>query len=217
MVLRCAECALEIDGVAPPAPPDVVASPTGEKAVLVKWTAIPEEVLGYRVYRATSEDGLAAGRIADALKETRLADPVTEERVYFYAVSAVDLAGNESPLSRHVRVLADVTASGPPDLSAPSVDSSVTVRLQWKSPTGAEQAGCSRGSESAARPASPPRTETAHCRWRNECGATTGTPTNEPRGSPRKGRSAMTGGTMIDLHRTSRTPGNDSPCGRSWR
>ncbi len=133
-----AEATLVVDGLAPSAPADVVASPSGEKAVLVKWTAIPEEVSGYRVYRATSEDGLPAGRIADALKETRLADPVTQERVYFYAVSAVDLAGNESPLSRPVRVLADVTASGPPELSAPSVDPSVTVRLLWKPPSGAD-------------------------------------------------------------------------------
>ena len=88
--------------VTPPAAPRGVFSVTGDGQVTLRWFANTEsDVVGYRIYEAPCASGSSCpyDRVgttsATQFVVTGLANGITR----FYAVSAVDRAGNESPLS----------------------------------------------------------------------------------------------------------------------
>lgn len=80
--------------------------PTGAATARLSWDSNPEpDVIGYRVYIGTSSGNYAQPRGAGidvsgatTYTVTGLAKGVR----YFFAVTAVDASGNESPLSREV-------------------------------------------------------------------------------------------------------------------
>ncbi len=82
----------------PPDPPAGLAAAPGNGQVSLTWTANTEpDLAGYRVYRGT-----ASGSYGAPLNGTLLTSPsyvdttVTNDTPYFYAVTAVDIFGNQS-------------------------------------------------------------------------------------------------------------------------
>lgn len=94
----------------PPATPQgllavVMPSTAGAPAYIeLSWNISPEtDLAGYYVYRSESSDTPGARIDAELLPSPAFRDTsVSVGKSYFYRVSAVDRAGNESPLSRAV-------------------------------------------------------------------------------------------------------------------
>jgi hypothetical protein len=85
-----------------PAPPAAVTSITADGEVILEWYPNGEwDLSGYKVYRSYQRAG-DYGRIGTvpAGTEFYVDDDVQNGVTYWYAVSAVDSDGNESPLSR---------------------------------------------------------------------------------------------------------------------
>jgi len=87
------------DLLAPPAPRDLVAI-SDDRRVELAWEAV-DDAASYNLYRTTITGGHYT-MIAAGLTEPRFTDTGVENmRRYFYAVTAVDAAGNESAMSAH--------------------------------------------------------------------------------------------------------------------
>lgn len=118
------------DRTPPPVPAGLTADP-GDQRVLLSWNTVDaEDLTGYRLYRAVGEppDTSDAPLTQDLVSETSFTDTsTTENQTYRYGVTAVDTAGNESPLSQEAsaflypdQIQAEITrsfgeASGPGD------------------------------------------------------------------------------------------------------
>lgn len=93
-----------------PAPPSglvavfVPATTTAPAAVELSWSVSEEtDLAGYRVYRSEQPEQLGVQLSAELLVQTTFRDAqLTVGRRYFYRVTAVDRAGNESPASAPV-------------------------------------------------------------------------------------------------------------------
>ncbi|WP_225838677.1 fibronectin type III domain-containing protein [Streptomyces sp. NK08204] len=106
----------------PPAAPAGVSADSGGDGVSLAWGTVADAGT-YRVYRATSADGTYS-RIATAGQPSYLDASGTEGTRYYYRVTAVDAAGNESARSAAVSGVHE-------DLTPPSAVTGLTV-----SPTG---------------------------------------------------------------------------------
>lgn len=88
--------------VHPPAAPRGLYSVTGDAQVTLRWLANTEgDVAGYRVYSSTCASGATCpyDRIGTATGTTFVVSGLTNGATRYYAVAAVDAAGNESPLT----------------------------------------------------------------------------------------------------------------------
>lgn len=88
--------------VTPPAAPRGLFSVTGDKSVTLNWLANTEgDLAGYRVYEAPCASGSNCpyDRIGATAATQFVANGLTNGVTRYYAVSAVDASGNESPLS----------------------------------------------------------------------------------------------------------------------
>ncbi len=97
------ESCLAVKDITPPAPPAGVSALAREDAVEVSWSPSAEaDLAGYRIYRA--EEGGQPARVAEApATETSWRDTAAGQGApRYYAVSAYDKAGNESPPSAPV-------------------------------------------------------------------------------------------------------------------
>ncbi len=89
----------------PPAAPQGVSAIETAAGVELVWHPNSEpDLAGYKVYRR--EDGKPFELLSHELARTPVFQDTTAApgRAYFYAVSAVDLSGNESPKSEEVRI-----------------------------------------------------------------------------------------------------------------
>ncbi len=106
--LACAiyACAMPPDTEAPDVPL-VAAIEAGRRSITITWQpSTAGDLAGYRVHRRGSYgeyEGLTPSPIAES---TFVDSSVLEDAVYGYAVTAVDLTGNESAMSREVRASA---------------------------------------------------------------------------------------------------------------
>ncbi|MEU6650273.1 PA14 domain-containing protein [Streptomyces sp. NPDC046900] len=106
-----------VDRTAPPAPTGLSIAREPED-LRVRWSAV-EGAASYRVYRATSADGTYIG-IGATAQVSYVDASAAEGTTYYYRVTALDAAGNESARS--------VAASGTLwDLTPPSAVTGVTV------------------------------------------------------------------------------------------
>ncbi|MGW2936948.1 fibronectin type III domain-containing protein [Streptomyces sp. NPDC001156] len=106
-----------VDRTAPPAPTGLSIAREPED-LRVRWSAV-EGAASYRVYRATSADGTYTG-IGATAQVSYVDASAAEGTTYYYRVTALDAAGNESARS--------VAASGTLwDLTPPSAVTGVTV------------------------------------------------------------------------------------------
>jgi fibronectin type 3 domain-containing protein len=95
------EVCVDIEDVAPPAPPAGVATLAGADSVEVSWSPSAEpDLAGYRVYRAP--EGGAAARVAELPPGQTTWRDATPGRgtLHLYTVTAFDQSGNESAPSR---------------------------------------------------------------------------------------------------------------------
>jgi glycosidase/fibronectin type 3 domain-containing protein len=91
----------------PPSPPGGLAAQEGDRRVELWWEPVADAV-SYRVYR-TPIIGGHYERIAARLTEPSFTDLEVENlRRYFYAVTAVDAAGNESAMSDHAAAVPSI-------------------------------------------------------------------------------------------------------------
>ncbi len=91
----------------------VPVTPQGAAYVELSWAISPEpDLAGYRVYRSDQESAIGDRLNTELLPSPTFRDiSVVPGRRYFYRVSAVDRAGNESPMSSVVP--AEVPKEGP--------------------------------------------------------------------------------------------------------
>lgn len=88
--------------VTPPAAPRGVTSVTGDQSVAVRWLANTEsDVVGYRVYMSVCAGGpdCPYDRVGSTSATSFSVQGLTNGATRYFAVAAVDQAGNESPLS----------------------------------------------------------------------------------------------------------------------
>ena len=83
----------------PPLAPRGVFSTTGDGSVTLRWLSNTEsDLAGYRVYQSGRADG-AYLRVGDTGGTTYVVGPLADGVTQYFAVSAIDRAGNESDLS----------------------------------------------------------------------------------------------------------------------
>jgi len=107
-----------LDNTAPSTPTNVSAT-ASEDRVTISWTSNTEfDILKYRVYRSTTSGFTPSvdNRISEPTTTPHIDYGVTQGTTYYYKVSAVDNAGNESGYSSQV-------SGTPQDVTAPTVSS----------------------------------------------------------------------------------------------
>ncbi|MDN5852026.1 MAG: hypothetical protein L0K86_04115, partial [Actinomycetia bacterium] len=118
-----------------PAAPTGLTATGGDRSVALTWTASgSDDVNGYRIYRSTTPTvDISPANLVTGVDEVTTYDDnsVENDTTYYYAVVAVDQAGNESPSS----VIASAT---PTDTTAPSAPTGLAatggdgiVELTW--------------------------------------------------------------------------------------
>jgi fibronectin type 3 domain-containing protein len=136
------------DASPPAAPSGLSASAQSASQVTVDWADNGEPDLdGYHVYRST-ESGFAPGpsnRVAAGLGSSQFVDTgLGDSTTYFYRVTAVDEAANESPASVEVSATTDAPDATPPGapsgVSATGV-SSAQIDLDWQNNGESDLAG----------------------------------------------------------------------------
>lgn len=131
-----------IDTVAPPVPAPVTAVVGSQGVVTVSWTAgMGEAPASYRLYRAPTPistlDGLTP--VATGMTTTSKQDTPPGTGLWYYAVTAVDTATNESGPGVAPPVDVDLTPPGAPvALTATLIESNSKVALTWAAPAGEE-------------------------------------------------------------------------------
>jgi hypothetical protein len=100
-----------VDRTAPAVPTGLSTSAYEAEGLRVGWTKVADAV-SYRVYRATSADGTYA-KVAATSQVSHLDTSAAEGGTYYYRVTSLDAAGNESARSAAV-------SGTRPDLTAPS-------------------------------------------------------------------------------------------------
>lgn len=121
----------------PPAAPVVSETKTGKGIVSIKWRANTEkDVLGYRIYRSITNDVESFNLIhVKPIRQTAFLDslpPVAQNRFY-YKITAVDSAYNESIGTVVTLKMPDIVAPHAPILTEITLDKG-KVTLQWETP-----------------------------------------------------------------------------------
>ena len=111
---QSAEVLVTLDTTLPVSPTNLAARARAEGAVRLTWTApVDTEVAGYNLYRASSPfiTHQGAGKLnTDLIAATSFNDLPPSDGTWYYRVSTVDAAANESELSPQAAVQADGTA-----------------------------------------------------------------------------------------------------------
>ena len=111
---KSAEVLVTLDTTLPVSPSNLAARAKAEGAVRLTWTAPDDtEVAGYNLYRASSPftTPQGAGKInPDLIQNTTFDDLPPSDGTWYYRVSTVDAAANESGLSAEAAARADGTA-----------------------------------------------------------------------------------------------------------
>lgn len=129
-----------VDTVPPPAPTPVNTVVGTQGMVTVTWVGgAGEGAASYRLYRSADPIITVVGLtpIASGLTTTSKQDTPPGTGIWYYAVTAVDAAKNESAPGVAPPVDVDLTPPGAPvGLSATLIDSNSKVSLQWSAPAG---------------------------------------------------------------------------------
>lgn len=92
-----------VDTTKPPAPENIKAVQLSNGDVRLNWYYDGEEVDYYKIYRSTLSGVNYVDYYMDANESEHFYDTSTTNKVtYYYKVSAIDIAGNEGPLSSEV-------------------------------------------------------------------------------------------------------------------
>ncbi|MCX6120305.1 MAG: FG-GAP-like repeat-containing protein [Ignavibacteriales bacterium] len=131
--------AVPTDRVAPAAPQALVVTDSSSHTIAIKWQKNTEsDFLRYRIYRRTSSSPTTkvdstTGGIADTSKTFT---GLTNSTRYYFRITAVDSAGNESGYSNEVNSApADRVAPAPPQALVVTDSSSKTITIKWRKNT----------------------------------------------------------------------------------
>ena len=123
------------EGDAPPAVPTALSAEPGDKEVTLSWSASTEcDLKEYRLYRGISAQ--PTSRVATIPKDTETYTDtgLSNGQVYYYRLTAVDEAGNESDYTGDI----EVTPVMPGDNEAPAKPAGLTasasgnqIELEW--------------------------------------------------------------------------------------
>lgn len=103
----------------PPLAPIIAGLEAGDGFITIKWEGVPDkDVQGYRVYRETDKNTplLLENNTLGADVRSYTDKTIVASTVYRYSVSAVDISGNEGPLSE----VRSASAYSRPDAPAPT-------------------------------------------------------------------------------------------------
>ncbi|NOS70500.1 MAG: fibronectin type III domain-containing protein [Verrucomicrobia bacterium] len=120
----------------------IVAPPTafgvtknGSGGVVLSWSASPEEVIGYHVYRAPTVTGPFTRLNGGLLTSTTYTDPVVSTNVYMVRAVKLEVSGSGSYYNASQGIFQDLAGSfGPPVLNISSVNGGVTLTWPANSP-----------------------------------------------------------------------------------
>jgi fibronectin type 3 domain-containing protein len=117
--------------IVPPQVPIIVSATEENRRVMLRWTESPsKDFAGFRIYRDTKLDAYF-----DMIAEPQTAeytDQLDSAGSYYYAVSAVDSAGNESQRSRTIKI--QIEGSPPPPPTQVTVDTKEDhIVVRWQS------------------------------------------------------------------------------------
>jgi len=120
----------------PAAPISLTASITASNQISLTWQAGSTETLsGYNVYRATAAFASTAGLTPRSATTPPFLDTIGSNATYYYAVTALDVAGNESALSNEAAIYYN---RAPPAIVVAGVTngeySNVNVTITFSSP-----------------------------------------------------------------------------------
>ena len=97
--------AIVIDGVVPQVPTGIVAD-DGNTNVTLTWTANTDgDIASYRVYGDTSASPVTSLITVGSTLQSYTHSGLTNRTTYYYRISAIDIAGNESALSSDINVI----------------------------------------------------------------------------------------------------------------
>jgi len=100
--LLASGCQHSITPSAPPSAPTGLYTSTGDNFIELFWNANPESnIAGYNVFSSSTYDGRYV-RIGSSRNPYYLDSDAMNGSLYYYAVTAYDFDGNESPLSKDV-------------------------------------------------------------------------------------------------------------------
>lgn len=128
----------------PPSAPSGLTTDAADALVDLSWEAI-DDADSYNIYRATSPtDEISGSALDTGISSTSYADEDAENgTTYYYRVTAVDTAGNESDGSGEAQ---STPFTDPTDLEGTSKDSQ--IELSWSAADGADTYNVYRSTES---------------------------------------------------------------------
>lgn len=128
----------------PPSAPTVADSKTGKGFVSIKWRANTEkDLLGYRVYRSITNEVESFNLIhVKPIRQTTFLDslPQVAQNKFYYKITAVDSAYNESVGTILTLKMPDIVAPHAPILNDITLDKG-KVTLQWETPPNSDLKG----------------------------------------------------------------------------
>ena len=126
-----------VDATAPGAPSLTAAVPQPAGAIALTWQApAGEPTTLYRVYRATEDfTSVLTSTLVRTQAGTTYTDTPAEDGLYYYAVTAADVAGNEGAFSNRRSTLSMHAApSAPQNLAAAAFRAERFIELSWNAP-----------------------------------------------------------------------------------
>lgn len=117
-----------------------MAMPASAADVTLSWNANTEsDLAGYKIYRSTISGryGAPEATVGKVTTYTLTLPQLAVDTTYFFAITAVDLAGNESKMSNEVSKVVAALPPPPPVLAAPANFRYDAGTIRWDAVTGA--------------------------------------------------------------------------------
>ncbi len=133
-----------IDTVAPLPPIRPAVRPGPERSLAISWTSpTGEPIAFFRLYGGTKPDlkPSEATRLMDTIRRPQAEHQCQPDETLWFIVTAVDLAGNESPASKAVKGVADTEPPPPVGDVSVVLPADDRLRIDWKPPETDEPVG----------------------------------------------------------------------------
>ncbi|MCB0479481.1 MAG: hypothetical protein KDC84_15035 [Crocinitomicaceae bacterium] len=122
------------DSIPPKSPENLIGEVDSNGIVILRWSKVKDELLGYRIYRKNSV-GEEIVEITDRLnQDTSFVDSISLQNLtnkIFYAVSAVDHNHNNSLLSKTIELIKPDLIPPSPSIFGPSLINQDGIGLTW--------------------------------------------------------------------------------------
>jgi len=122
---------LRMDPVAPPA---ALSANRGTSSVMLRWSASPDAVLGYHIYRASVPAGPFSRLTSSLVTGTTFTDAASSSNAFTYMVRAVKL--QTTPSGTYSNASQGIFVSAPASFALRAAESSHSLVLTWNSQSG---------------------------------------------------------------------------------